>query len=754
MHNTAALAQKVNHRIISTCNLQAIQGGHYQATTDDPSLLISLDLDPQLLDGGDFHIKMHTMVWAEYEVIISKIYLPTSSEYSQKEKISRSFANGEGQEFCIHRENALGQIRYDPVAKPGLINIRFIAFYAWSEAASYSLIRRDYARRHRSPTDHYRNRSKKLEFGEINNCTTFEKTYSMYKGSEREPLQASYALWAKYIERSSLIKKPEILAEQTTVKFSVLVPVYNTNPEYLRQCIESVLSQTYPNWELCIVDDCSSRQETKDELELISRLDSRIKVLYRKTNGHISIATNDALELATGDRVCFLDHDDVLPAHALQTLSIELLKNPNLLLIYSDEDFINSEGNRINPHFKTDWNKTLLYSHNYITHFVCVTASRARAIGGLRIGTEGAQDYDFLLRYTEDLLPSQIYHIPEILYHWRKSETSVAGSSDAKPYTVASGLKALTDHFIVSNKQVTIEKLAQDNFFLVRPKTDEQEPLISIIIPTKNCASLPKRCIESIYSKTTYKNYEIIIVDNGSNDYETLYYLKSLKKSSMSSKAIRILQLDIPFNYSKLNNYAFEQSNGDLVCLLNNDTEVIEPEWLTIMQEHAISTETGCVGAKLLYKDNTLQHAGIILSLGGIAGHSHKGLPNDSLGYFMRPHLTQELSAVTGACLLVRSEVFRAVNGLDETLFAIAYNDVDFCLKVKSLGLKNIYCPNAVLYHHESKSRGYEDTPEKLLRFQREQTNLVHTWGDLLKEDSCYNPNLTKDKEDFSIRIG
>jgi len=745
--------RQISYSINSTANLLSHGDGLYSATSNDPSILIDLTVEGKRLDGESGHIRMVVVVDSDDDKITSELYFDTGKGYSQECSLTRSFASGEIQEYILHKRFAKGLLRYDPHNRPGRLRIKHLLFYTWGERASYVSLVKDFARRLEDPT-----KMQPLqginEAAMLTTAKSFEDAYLHYLAGDSEPVKNPYSLWAKYIEKTSILRYKTSPTIKSTIKFSILVPVYNTEPAHLRECVMSVICQTYSNWELCIADDNSSRQETKDELQALVNLDDRIRVVIREENGHICRATNDALDLATGDRICFLDHDDILSPYALQAMEKIIANRPEIRLIYSDEDFLDPKGNRISPHFKSDWNRYLLYSHNYITHFVCIEANLVRQVGGLRIGTEGSQDYDLLLRIGNLLEDREIYHIPEILYHWRISETSTAGSSDAKPYTVAAGQKALTDALMERGEDVIVDTHVQDNFYNVSWRfPGGVEPKVSIIIPTRNGLDLLRNCINSVLERTSYSLYEVIIVDNGSDDPEILSYFERLRSGGAGPVPISVFRFDEPFNYSRINNFAFQHATGDLVCLLNNDTEVVEPEWMRMMASYAVRKDIGCVGAKLLYEDDTIQHAGIILSLGGFAGHSHKGLDNQSFGYFMRPHLTQEVSAVTGACLMVRSEVFRQVNGLDETLFAVAYNDVDFCLKAREIGLKNIYVPSAVLYHYESKSRGYEDSPEKKARFAKEQSNLAKAWKHTLREDFSYNPNLTKDREDFSLRV-
>lgn len=573
-------------------------------------------------------------------------------------------------------------------------------------------------------------------------------TYYFYELSIGQEIDETikYEKWIKHIEPSLWSHK--VINSRDGHLISIVLPTYRPNISYLRHTIESVLNQTYQQWELCIADDASESEDVKKVIKEYCDKDKRINAVFRDINGHISEATNSALDLANGEYVTFLDHDDTLSPHALNEIVCELQKNPKLDILYSDEDFIDSLGERCNPHFKSDWNPYLLYAHNYITHLCVYRHSLIKQSGGLRKGVEGAQDYDLILRCSSLSKPDKIKHIPKILYHWRMAEGSTASSASEKNYTVKAGRKALTDYF--HNKKIEVEVLDGNlpNFYQVNFPITRPRPLVSLIIPTKDKAGILSKCIESISNKTTYDNFEIIIIDNNSIEKETLDYLNSIE----SIENIFIYKYNKPFNYSAINNFGIRKANGEIIGLLNNDVEVISPNWLTEMVSLAIQPSIGCVGAKLLYKDDTIQHAGIILGLGGYAAHSHRNFPADSLGYFNRLNVRQNLSAVTGACLLVKKEIFNTIGGLDEKL-AVAYNDVDFCLKIKSHGLLNIFTPYSMLYHYESKTRGAEDTDEKIQRFDAEKKYLMNKWQHALENDPYYNINLTKSKEDFSISL-
>lgn len=527
---------------------------------------------------------------------------------------------------------------------------------------------------------------------------------------------------------------------------SIIMPVYNTPVAWLKKAVKSVQNQLYPNWELCIADDNSTSRQTLEYLESLKN-DERIKIEFRKENGHISEASNSALEMAIGDFVCFLDHDDELSCQALYRVVQAINMNSGVMFLYSDEDKMNERGLRSEPHFKSSWNLELLRSYNYINHLAVFDRARLNELHGLRKGYEGAQDYDLILRYIDTIGEEEIVHIPHTLYHWRKISTSTAQGKGAKPYTAKAGRQALQDHLSRRGIDAHIDDVAElTNTFHVRYSL-QQAPLVSIIIPTRDHGQLLQRCLASIFEKTTYPHYEIVIIDNRSTDSETLKYLTELEKN----EKIRILRYDNEFNFSAINNFAVAEAQGELVCLLNNDTEIITNGWLATMVSHLEQPLVGAVGVQLLYPDDTLQHAGVILGIGGGAGHSHKYIESTKWGYMARANVAQNLSAVTGACLIVKKRDYLRVGGLDEANFSIAFNDVDFCLKLREAGLKIVYTPHVKLYHFESKSRGLDTAPDKVVRFDREKENLKAKWGSLLKNDPYYNRNLSLSRENFSL---
>ncbi|WP_161575406.1 glycosyltransferase [Beggiatoa leptomitoformis] len=534
---------------------------------------------------------------------------------------------------------------------------------------------------------------------------------------------------------------------------SIVMPTYNPPEAFLRDAIESVQAQIYPHWELCIADDASPNASVREVLAEYAAQDARIKVVYRTENGHISAASNSALALATGEFIAFMDHDDTLAEHALFWMAKDILENPSAMLWYSDEDKINTANERYDVHFKPDWNPDLFLCYNFVNHLAVYRASLIHQVGGLRTGYDGAQDYDLVLRLLPLLNTAQIRHIPHVLYHWRAIEGSTAVSSNEKPYAQVAAQKAIQEYLDTQGINATVldapELKGANRVKYVLP---EKLPLVSLLIPTFNGLAVLKVCIDSILAKTDYPAYEIIIVDNNSNDADTLDYLQMLADSGKA----RIIRYPKAFNYSAINNLAAEYANGTLIGLLNNDLEVISPDWLSEMVGQALRPEVGVVGARLWYPNNTLQHGGVIVALGGVAGHSHKYFPKNDAGYFGRAVLQQNFSAVTGACMIMRKEVYFAVNGLDAVNLRVAFNDVDFCLRVREkLGLWNVWTPYAELYHHESISRGKEDTPEKIQRFQSEMDYMKQQWEhSYLGEppnDPAYNPNLTVVSEDFAL---
>jgi glycosyltransferase involved in cell wall biosynthesis len=582
-----------------------------------------------------------------------------------------------------------------------------------------------------------------------------ERTYtgiSRHRANGPPAPVVPYMLWISKYETPEFQNLDAIQSEYAALSLkpliSVVMPTYNTPERFLRRAIDSVLGQSYPHWELCIADDASSDPDVRRLLQEYQAKDARIRVAYRSTNGHISAASNSALELAEGDYVAFLDHDDELAPHALHFAAKALNKHPGAKILYSDEDKIDEEGNRHDPHFKSDWNPDLFLSQNYISHLGIYSARMVREAGGFRVGYEGSQDYDLALRCFATVKDWEVVHIPKVLYHWRTLKGSTARQASEKSYTSDAGIKALADYLAQTAAPAHVERGRVPNTYRVVWQIPEPAPLVSLMIPTRDMQEMLAKCVDSILEKTTYPNYEIIILDNRSQQPETLAWFEQLQ----GNDRIRVVKYDHPFNYSAINNFGVRHAKGEIIGLINNDIEVISPGWLTEMTAHACRPEIGCVGAKLHYPDGRIQHAGVVVGLGGIAGHSHKYYDLDAPGYFHRLSLVQNYSAVTAACLLVRRSIYEQVGGLNESELKVAFNDVDFCLRVREAGFRNLWSPYATLYHHESISRGAEDSVEKQNRFLGEIEYMKRAWGGKLLRDPSYSPNLTLDREDFSIR--
>ncbi|MFM2343040.1 MAG: hypothetical protein RLZZ592_2693 [Pseudomonadota bacterium] len=553
------------------------------------------------------------------------------------------------------------------------------------------------------------------------------------------------------IEGENLLSLKQRLADlPVRPLLSLVMPVYNPDLKWLDEAIASVRRQLYPNWELCIADDASTDPAVLQRLHRFAQQDRRIRVVARERNGHISACSNSALELVRGSHVGWIDQDDVLREHALLLMAEAIGHWPQAQMLYSDEDKLDAEGVRCEPYFKPDWNPELLLGQNYPSHFTMIATERVRRLGGLRVGFEGAQDHDLLLRCTEGLDPrpngGDVIHIPHILYHWRMHQGSTSTGDASKSYAARARIKAVQEHL---DRRGLAGRAVDDGRGGCRViwQRPDPAPKVSILVPTRNGLALLRTCLESVLSLTTYPNYEILVIDNGSDDPATLEYLQEIVQRD---RRVQVMRDDRPFNYSALNNAAVRRTQGELLVLLNNDIEVITPEWLDEMVALAVQDGVGAVGARLLYGDGRLQHGGVIL-LGprGIAGHAHKFFARDCAGYMGRAMLLQSFSAVTAACLVLRRSHFEAVGGLDEQQLAVAFNDVDLCLKLRESGLRNVWTPHAELYHHESVSRGADDTPAKAERFRREVECMSRRWGTKLERDPAYSPWLALEREDM-----
>lgn len=553
-----------------------------------------------------------------------------------------------------------------------------------------------------------------------------------------------YDSWVKDFDTLSQTDRDKIGAHIAVLKYkpliSVVMPVYETPERALREAIDSIRHQLYPCWELCIADDASRAPHIADLLRQAATDDPRIKWMKRERNGHISAASNSALSLAAGEFVALIDHDDLLAQHALYEIAVALNKDPALDIIYSDEDQIDGNGRRSLPYFKTGWNIDLLLGHNMVSHLGVYRRSLLKGVGGFREGFEGSQDYDLALRCADATLPSRIHHIPAVLYHWRRDYGRSSFSEGKLAECSSAALRAISDHLDRRRQTgtATPHPVLPQWSRVIRP-VPSPAPLVCLIVPTRDRADLLGLCVDGLLNRTDYPALEILIVDHESKSPETFKLFEKLRLDSR----VRIIPYAGPFNYSAINNMAVTQANGSIIGLINNDVDVINSDWLSEMVSLAIMDDVGAVGAKLIYPDNRVQHAGIALGVGGVANHFSHAMRRSNAGYFGRNVLASSVSAVTGACLVVRKSVFEELGGLNEIALAVAFNDVDFCLKARKRGYRNVWTPHAELYHHESASREVEDTPEKAERFQREIDYMMTTWGNEIDNDPFYNENFS-----------
>jgi len=532
-------------------------------------------------------------------------------------------------------------------------------------------------------------------------------------------------------------------------KISIVLPVYDPPEDFFKEAIESVINQAYTNWELCIADDVSPNENIRTIIKNYAEKDERIKYVFRTENGHISASSNSAIEIATGEYIALLDHDDLLSLDALYQNVLVLNEDKEIDFIYSDEDKINEKGEYLDPHFKPDWCPDNFLCRNYICHFSVIRTSLIREVGGFRVGLEGSQDYDIFLRVSEKA--KKIHHISKILYHWRIHSESTALNMDTKPYATNAAIKAIEDTLDrrgIKGEVNAIESLA--GFYNIKYDLHSQEK-VSTIIPTKDKTELTDTCITSVFEKTDYPNFEVVLINNNSSEDA---FFKMVEKWQKNEPArFKCVNDEGDFNFSRLMNNAAKAATGKYLLLLNNDTEVIQSTWMTEMVRHAQRKSIGAVGVKLLYQNETVQHAGVIIGLRGIAGHHFVGADKNASGYFNYLKSINNFSAVTAACLMVRKEVFDEVGGFDESL-AIEFNDVDFCLRLVEKGYFNVFTPYVTLYHYESISRGHPHmTKESYERHLKENKLFKDRWQKYIDHDPCYNDNLCLEYDDFRVKL-
>lgn len=566
---------------------------------------------------------------------------------------------------------------------------------------------------------------------------------------------ANTAEYNQYLYRKLITKSKRkfILNEIKNFKqaplVSIVIPVYDPPIDFFTKALDSVIAQLYTNWEICLADDCSKDEEVKEVIESYCNRYPNIRVVYRSENGHISRASNSALELANGAYTVLMDQDDMLREDALYEMVRLINLKPDADLIYSDEDKIDEINIHSDPHFKPDWSPDSLLSRNYLGHVCLFKTEHLRAIGGWRIGFEGSQDYDLVLRYTEQF--NKIYHIPEVLYHWRIHRESAASGETAKPYAYRAAQKALQEALLRRGWNAKIDFLEGFRGYGVRLEMKKKTDLVSIIIPTKNKQDYLRKCIDSIVKKSSYRHFEIILIDNNSDDKKFFNLVNQYRKQTQFK--FKYVRDEGEFNFARLMNLGRKNSEGEYLVLLNNDTEVISPDWMEGFIEQVQRPEVGVAGCKLLYEDETIQHAGVVVGLGGVAAHAFTRDDRDGPGYFNYINLLNNYSAVTAACIMVRTKVYDQVKGFSEE-FVVEYNDVDFCLKVVEAGYRNLYVPHVELFHYESISRGHPHaTSESYRRHVKEVNKFRKKWMKYVDHDPCYNPNLTLGAENFAIKI-
>lgn len=717
-------------------------GGRIESASSDPHLVWAPD---RALEPG----------WWSAEAVLTsdaplqpRLYLGGTDGWRESWATDMAYTGPGLYRGVIHIPDRVTRLRFDPMDAPGEAVFRDLTLTRMSLADIAKLGVSLALQRRRRPLFNLGVRT--LGLVRSGACAIPSSALGEHGGQQMQA--ASYRQWRDNFdfrpERDAGPLRARVKAMREPPRFSIIMPTYETPPDLLDKTIGSVLGQIYPHWQLCIADDASPSGRTQDKLREWAARDDRIAITLRKANGNISEATNSAFALAEGDWAALLDHDDAFAPQALARMAEAILDNPKGELFYSDEDKIDEAGARFDPYFKPDFSPDLFYGQNYLNHLTVHSAARIREVGGWRRGYEGSQDYDISLRILEKIGPDAVIHVPEVLYHWRAVQGSTALAAAEKSYAFDAGIKALSEHLERTGTGATAEQAPGLPYYRVRWPVPDPEPLVSLMIPTRDQAGLLRQCVDSIRDGSDYRNWEILVMDNQSEEDETF----QLFAEWADDPRIRVIPYDAPFNFAAINNEAVRQARGEIVGLINNDVEAINRSWLSEMVSLAVRPDTGCVGAKLYYSDGRIQHGGVVLGVGGVAGHAHKYFPGDAHGYFSRLRLTQDYSAVTAACLLVRKSVYEEAGGMEEENLKVAFNDVDFCLRVRSLGLRNVWTPYAELYHHESVSRGAETTPEKKARFQREAEYMMRTWATDSAPDPFYSPHLSRTHEDFSLR--
>jgi O-antigen biosynthesis protein len=710
----------------------------FRSVGDDPQLILSSSKGR--LPTGWVIISYEVEYWEQW--LDLKLYLDRGEGFTEEQTVRLPFG-AKGRLECMQRlPNRVRALRLDPLAAPGRfvlrnMTMREIGVLQVAARSLYRLLRPSFF----DPQRMLRLAAHGLALFRAGGTGAVKQLLL-----PREQATHDYSHWVATYDALTDADRARIRRHIDALplkpRISVVMQTDDIPEPWLRAAVESVRRQLYPYWELCVA--ASSALHVRRILEELRTSDPRIRVALHPMNGHV--AANSALALATGEWVLLLDQDDELAEHALYMVAVEANAAPAAGLVYSDEDKLDEDGRRYDPYFKPDWNPDLFLGQNLVTHLCACRTDLVREAGGFRPGYEGAQDWDLVMRIVERIPASHIRHIPHVLYHRRASAGPTALATNGNHHVRSAQRKALASHFERIGQRVELVPTA-DVYWRVRYPLPEPPPLVSVIIPTRDRVDLLRRCVESIVRRTTYLHVELVILDNQSTDPQTLAYLEELGTRANC----HILRFDAPFNYAAINNFAVQHARGEVLALVNNDIEVISPDWLEEMVSQALRPEIGAVGAMLYYPQDTIQHAGVILGLGGIAAHAYSHRPRGYAGQMNRARLVQNLSAVTGACLVMRRSLFEEMGGLDADHLPIAYNDIDLCLRLQARGYRNLWTPYAELYHHESASRGYDREPEKLARFQREIDYMMQPWGGLLRNDPAYNPNLALDRESFSV---
>lgn len=562
-------------------------------------------------------------------------------------------------------------------------------------------------------------------------------------------LYRDYPAWLEHHDRLDRTQRDALRGEEAALPHhplvSILMPTFQSAVDDLRAAVDSVRQQIYPHWELCIVDDGSTSSELGEYLRTLAG-EARIRVLLKPENEGISCALNAALGMARGPYVAFLDHDDVLHEAALLRVVQAINAHPRAVLVYTDEDQLDHDGNRVAPHFKPDWNEEWIRTTNYVLHLCVASTAAARAIGGFRPEFDGVQDWDFVLRLAETTGPAHIVHVPQVLYHWRVRRGSTAAGVNQKPGIEAAQTRVVESMLARRGVAATITRSSTG--LVIRYRIPDPAPAVSIVIPSKDAAPLLRRCIDSIEARTRYSDYEIVVVDHDTRDADAVALLAELRAKPAPS--IRVVPYVGAFNYAAECNLGVAHARGRIVVLLNNDIEVTHADWLEALVGHALQRDVGVVGALLLYPDHTIQHAGVVLGLNGTADRPYLGYRHGHPGIAGRAASAQDVTAVVTACAAVRRDVYLGVGGMDES-FAVSHNDVDLCLRVRASGYRNVIDPNIVMIHHEGASRGLETSPADRARADDEASRFRARWGEIVADDPCYNPNLSLTGAAFSL---